>query len=155
MTYLIGFGNEHCSEDARCPSSLPPDQNSPQKCAYGLYAEQISGTAFTVARKDNKRSWLYRIRPSVVHNPFEELEKPAHFTNKFDHIHPTPNQFRWKPYGLPSENEKIDFVRGLSTFCGAGEPATRNGIAIHMFKCNVGMHNRCFYNSDGDFLIGI
>jgi homogentisate 1,2-dioxygenase len=155
LSYLTGFGNEFSSEDARCPNSLPADQNSPQKCAYGLYAEQMSGTAFTVPRKENRRSWLYRIRPSVQHKPFEELDKPSHLTNKFEHFKPTPNQFRWKPYPLPNANEKIDFIQGLYTFCGAGEPTCRNGIAIHTYKCNVGMHNRCFYNSDGDFLIGI
>lgn len=111
MTYLTGFGNEFSSEDARCPNSLPKDQNSPQQCEYGLYAEQLSGTAFTVARKDNKRSWLYRIRPSVQHKPFEELEKPKFLTNKFDQFKPTPNQLRWSPYQLLDSNEKVDFIQ--------------------------------------------
>ena len=69
--YQSGFGNEFASEDDRCPGSLPPGQNNPQKCKYGLYAEQLSGTAFTAPREHNQRSWLYRIIPSVKHQPFQ------------------------------------------------------------------------------------
>ena len=69
--YQSGFGNEFASEDPRCPGSLPHGQNNPQKCEYGLYAEQLSGTAFTAPRLSNQRSWLYRMVPSVKHKPFE------------------------------------------------------------------------------------
>jgi homogentisate 1,2-dioxygenase len=152
LKYLSGFGNEFSSEDPRVPNSLPIGQNSPQKCPHGLYAEQLSGTAFTVPRKHNKRSWLYRILPSVVHQPFQPLN-PANlrFTNRFDSFPPTPNQLRWHPHPLPSEDK--DFVDGLYTTAGAGDPTIRHGMAIHNYSCNKSMKNRCFYNADGDLLI--
>ncbi|KAI6170319.1 Homogentisate 1,2-dioxygenase [Aphelenchoides besseyi] len=153
LSYLSGFGNEFTSEDPRCPDALPKDQNSPQQCAYGLYAEQLSGTAFTVPRRENRRSWLYRIQPSVHHEPFVETKTPESLASRFDSFPPTPNQFRWTPLPMFDEKEHVDFVQGLTTFCGAGDPTVRNGIAIHMFRCNTIMKDKCFYNADGDFLI--
>ena len=64
--YMPGFGNAH--ETEALPGALPQGMNSPQKCAYGLYAEQLSGTAFTAPRGQNGRTWCYRIRPSVKHS---------------------------------------------------------------------------------------
>ncbi|KAH7723819.1 homogentisate 1,2-dioxygenase-like isoform X1 [Aphelenchoides avenae] len=151
LAYQTGFGNEFASTDPRCPDALPVGQNSPQQCKYGLYAEQLSGTAFTVARRENKRSWLYRIRPSVVHRPFEPLENDK-FTNKFSDFKPNPNQLRWKPFPIP-ETDNVDFVEGLYTVCGGGDPVARSGIAIHNYSCNASMKNRAFYNADGNFLI--
>ncbi|KOB69696.1 Homogentisate 1,2-dioxygenase, partial [Operophtera brumata] len=119
--YLSGFGSEFSSEDPRKPGALPEGQNSPQRCPYGLYAEQLSGTAFTAPRHENKRSWLYRCKS------------------------------RWLPFDIPSS--PVDFVGGLHTVCGAGDPRSRHGIAIHVFLCNESMKNSAFYNSDGDFLI--
>src|ERR1700694_297151 len=60
-----GFGNGYESEPL--PEALPVGRNSPQKCPYGLYAEQLSGSPFTAPRTTNERSWLYRIRPTVAH----------------------------------------------------------------------------------------
>uniref|UniRef100_A0A1I8AJP3 Homogentisate 1,2-dioxygenase n=1 Tax=Steinernema glaseri TaxID=37863 RepID=A0A1I8AJP3_9BILA len=151
LKYLTGFGNEFASEDPRCPGALPEGQNSPQQCPYGLYAEQLSGTAFTAPRKQNKRSWFYRIRPSVVHHPFEPVEQ-SKFTNDFSKIPPNPNQLRWNPHPLP-ETDGVDFVDGLYTVCGGGDVISRTGLAIHLYSCNVGMKKRAFYNADGDFLI--
>ncbi|KAG7275057.1 hypothetical protein CRUP_001777 [Coryphaenoides rupestris] len=126
LKYMSGFGNEFSSEDPRCPGSLPEGQNSPQVCPYGLYAEQLSGSAFTCPRPANKRSWLYRILPSM----------------------------RWLPFTIPKSSEtKVDFVAGLHTLCGAGDARSRNGIGIHVYACNASMADRCFNNSDGDFLI--
>ncbi|KAM9301127.1 homogentisate 1,2-dioxygenase [Morus bassanus] len=151
--YMSGFGNEHVSEDPRCPGALPEGQNNPQVCPYGLYAEQLSGSAFTCPRPTNKRSWLYRILPSVCHKPFKPLEE-GRLTHNWDEIEPDPNQLRWKPFEIPkAPQNKLDFVSGLHTLCGAGEPRGRNGIAVHIFVCNTSMLNRCLYNSDGDFLI--
>ncbi|EMP33643.1 Homogentisate 1,2-dioxygenase [Chelonia mydas] len=140
-------------------------QNNPQVCPYGLYAEQLSGSAFTCPRSTNKRSWLYRILPSVCHKPFQPMDQ-GHLTHNWDEAEADPNQLRWKPFEIPRASEKklaveiprasekkLDFVSGLHTLCGAGEPRSRNGIAIHIFTCNTSMINRCFYNSDGDFLI--
>jgi homogentisate 1,2-dioxygenase len=150
LKYISGFGNENASE--ALPNALPVGQNSPQKCAYGLYAEQLSGSAFTTPRETNKRSWLYRIRPSAVHQPFAPL-KEGTFTNNFDKWPPNPNQMRWKPFDLPGGSDEVDFVQGLHSVCGAGNPKIRSGVGVHIYSCNRSMENKCFYNSDGDFLI--
>lgn len=152
LKYLSGFDSEFSSEDPRCPHSLPKGQNSPQVCPYGLYAEQLSGTAFTAPRVENKRSWLYRIKPSVGHMPFEPFLK-SNVSHNWDEEEPDPNQLRWNPFDLPKSTEKIDFVEGLSTVAGAGDPKTKCGLAIHVYTCNSSMKNRAFYNADGDFLI--
>ncbi|XP_053396198.1 homogentisate 1,2-dioxygenase-like isoform X1 [Mercenaria mercenaria] len=153
LKYMSGFGNEFASSDPRCPGALPEGQNNPQKCPYGLYAEQLSGTAFTAPRKANERSWLYRIRPSAVHKPFEKADR-GQMTDDWHTAHPNPNQLRWLPFDIPSKKEKTqDFVQGLSTVCGAGDPMSRHGAAIYMYTCNSPMGNKCFYSADGDFLI--
>ncbi|GJQ86929.1 hypothetical protein Trydic_g11798 [Trypoxylus dichotomus] len=152
LKYLSGFGSEFSSEDPRCPNSLPKSQNSPQKCPYGLYAEQLSGSAFTAPRTENKRSWLYRIRPSVGHKPFKKFGK-GNVTHDWNEQDPDPNQMRWQPFDLPTKLENVDFVEGLNTICGAGDPKIKQGLAIHIYSCNHSMDNRAFYNADGDFLI--
>ncbi|XP_029649269.1 homogentisate 1,2-dioxygenase [Octopus sinensis] len=153
LKYMSGFGNEFASEDSRCPNSLPKGQNNPQKCPHGLYAEVISGTAFTAPRNSNQRTWLYRMRPSAVHHPFEKIDRGL-LTNNWDDIEPNPNQMRWKPFDIPKVGEsKKDFVQGISTLCGAGDPRARHGAAIHIYTCNTSMENKCFYSADGDLLI--
>ena len=62
-------------------------------------------------------------------------------------------QMRWKPFDIPTDGQ-VDFVQGLRTICGAGQPATRSGLAVHIYTCNVGMENKAMQNADGDFLIG-
>ncbi|XP_014222228.1 homogentisate 1,2-dioxygenase [Trichogramma pretiosum] len=158
LKYLSGFGNEFSSEDERWPGSLPLGQNSPQRCPRGLYAEQLSGTAFTCGRAENRRSWLYRARPSVCHGPFEPVageSAPEHLTADWDRTPPNPNQLRWKPFEVPTrqDTDEVDFVRGLHTICGAGDPRTRAGLAVHVYLCNASMRRKALYNSDGDFLI--
>ncbi|KAM4796733.1 homogentisate 1,2-dioxygenase [Rhinophrynus dorsalis] len=154
LKYMSGFGNEFASEDPRCPGSLPEGQNNPQVCPYGLYAEQLSGSAFTCPRSTNKRSWLYRILPSVRHKPFVPYTEQQNLTHNWDEVEPDPNQLRWDSFEIPKATEKKqDFVTGLHTLCGAGDTRSRNGIAIHIYTCNTSMIDRCFYNSDGDFLI--
>ncbi|XP_018335123.1 homogentisate 1,2-dioxygenase [Agrilus planipennis] len=152
LQYLRGFGSEFSSEDPRCPGALPKGQNSPQKCPYGLYAEQLSGSAFTAPRSDNRRTWLYRIRPSVGHKLYGQFPK-GNVVHDWTECEPNPNQMRWKPFDLPSYGESVDFVEGLNTVCGAGDPKLKVGLAIHIYSCNVPMKNRGFYNADGDFLI--
>ncbi|CAI9738626.1 homogentisate 1,2-dioxygenase-like isoform X2 [Octopus vulgaris] len=153
LKYMSGFGNEFASEDSRCPNSLPKGQNNPQKCPHGLYAEVISGTAFTAPRNSNQRTWLYRMRPSAVHHPFEKIDRGL-LTNNWDDIEPNPNQTRWQPFDIPKVGEsKKDFVQGISTLCGAGDPRGRHGAAIHIYTCNTSMENKCFYSADGDLLI--
>ena len=110
LRYHSGFGSELSSE--ALPSSLPIGQNNPLLCPYGLYAEQLSGSAFTCPRETNKRSWLYRIRPSAVHEPFSQLKKmPCDLSCHWDKITPNPNQIRWKPFPLPEEKDKVDFIQ--------------------------------------------
>ncbi|KAL5010292.1 hypothetical protein ScPMuIL_012597 [Solemya velum] len=153
LKYLSGFGNEFATEDARCPGALPKGQNSPQVCPYGLYAEQLSGTAFTAPREGNQRSWLYRIRPSALHNPFKKIDSGL-MSNNWDEVDPTPNQLRWHPFDIPKvEERKVDFVEGLATVCGAGDSKSRSGLAVYIYTCNTSMENKSFYSSDGDFLI--
>lgn len=120
-----------------------------------MYAEQLSGTAFTAPRTENARTWFYRIRPSVVHKPFTALPPPAssHFTINWSEQPPNPNQMRWMPFDVPSDGAVVDFVQGLHTICGAGDPKSRHGIAVHVYLCNASMVDRAMYNSDGDLLL--
>jgi homogentisate 1,2-dioxygenase len=147
-TYLSGFGNEHATE--ALPGALPVAQNSPQRVAYGLYAEQLSGTAFTAPRHANRRSWLYRIRPAAVHTPFEAFPHP-HFPNRFDEAPTSPNQLRWSPFPIPKT--PTDFVDGLYTMAGNGSAATQSGCGLHLYACNRSMQGRFFYDADGELVI--
>lgn len=146
--YQTGFGNEFASE--ALPGALPEGRNSPQRAAYGLYAEQISGTAFTAPRHANRRSWLYRIRPASMHRPFEALAHPR-FHNRFDEAPATPNQLRWDPLPLPAA--PTDFVDGLVTVAGNGGAASQTGIGIYLYAANRPMQGRYFYSADGELLI--
>ncbi|KAI7866422.1 homogentisate 1,2-dioxygenase [Spinellus fusiger] len=150
--YQEGFGNHFSSEAIK--GALPKGQNTPQQCPFNLYAEQLSGTAFTVPRTHNYRSWLYRIRPSVVHTPFEPVDACSSLVSKFnDSCIVTPTQIRWSPFDMPAATDKVNFVEGLRTLAGAGDPACRNGLAIHIYTANTSMDKLAFYNADGDFLI--
>ncbi|CDH58811.1 homogentisate-dioxygenase [Lichtheimia corymbifera JMRC:FSU:9682] len=149
-TYLEGFGNHFVSE--ALPDALPKGQNTPQKCPYELYAEQLSGTAFTVPRSHNQRSWLYRIRPSVVHKPFAPFKHDSIVASSSS-CEITPTQLRWSPFDLPAEGEKVDFVQGIKTVSVAGDPTAASGLAIHIYTANTNMDHKAFYNSDGDILI--
>jgi homogentisate 1,2-dioxygenase len=148
LEYLTGFGNELASE--ALAGVLPQGMNSPQQVAYGLYAEQISGTAFTAPRHLNRRTWAYRIRPGAVHGVFEVLPA-ARFHNRFDEVPPSPNQLRWDPLPLPET--PTDFLDGLFTLAGNGGPASRGGIGIHYYASNRSMRDRYFSNADGELLL--
>uniref|UniRef100_A0AAX7UW05 Homogentisate 1,2-dioxygenase n=1 Tax=Astatotilapia calliptera TaxID=8154 RepID=A0AAX7UW05_ASTCA len=146
--YMSGFGNEFSSEDPRCPGSLPEGQNNPQVSPYGLYAEQLSGSAFTCPRPANKRSWLYRILPSVKHKPFTSVPC-GDLTENWNEVEPDPNQLRWLPFTIPKATEKkVDFVAGLHTVCGAGDAKSRNGIGVHpafLFKFSFLCVSLCLF----------
>jgi homogentisate 1,2-dioxygenase len=146
--YQSGFGNEFATEAVK--GALPIGRNSPQKAPLGLYAEQFSGTAFTAPRVYNKRTWTYRIRPSVMHKPFERIDNRL-LVSKFDEIETTPNQLRWNP--LPMPTAETDFISGLITIAGNGDLFSQHGIAIHIFACNKNMTDRFFYNADGEMLV--
>jgi len=148
LQYMPGFGNAHATE--ALPGALPAGQNSPQVCAYGLYAEQLSGTAFTAPRHTNRRSWLYRIRPGVVHHPFEPYEGGKNWQGQFGAEPVTPNQLRWSPAPLPQA--PTDFIDGITTWAGNGAPEAHNGVGIHLYAANQSMRNRFFYNADAEML---
>ncbi|MEO8022354.1 MAG: homogentisate 1,2-dioxygenase [Polaromonas sp.] len=147
LQYQSGFGNEFATESLA--GALPVGQNSPQRCPYGLYAEQLSGTAFTAPRADNRRSWLYRIRPSAMHAPFERLDN-GRITSDFTKEIAPPNQLRWNP--LPIPDAPLDWVQGLVTMAGNGDPASQNGAGVHLYAANRSMKERAFYNADGEML---
>src|ERR1700686_593104 len=129
LRYQSGFGNEFASEAVE--GVLPRGQNSPQKVAHGLYTEQLSGTPFTAPRGVNRRSWLYRIRPSVAHRPFQPLESGLLRSSPFDEVPAPPNQLRWQP--LPIPGKPADFINGLTTMAGNGDALTHTGVAIHIY----------------------
>lgn len=153
VQYLAGFGNHHESE--ALPGALPIGQNTPQTCPYNLYAEQLSGTAFTVSRAGNQRSWLYRIRPSVCHYPFSPYEPLLEqATPDNNNLGITPNQLRWDPFFEPfASTSPVDFIDGLALVAYSGDPVARHGINIFVYGANAPMERRAFYNSDGDWLI--
>ena len=148
--YLSGFGNEFATE--ACAGALPQGQNAPQKSSLGLYTEQISGSAFTAPRAVNRRTWSYRIRPSVMHQPYAEFTQTTLLrSGPFREAPMPPNQMRWNP--LPFPEEKTDFVMGMVTLGGGGDPAIQDGVGIHLYAANAPMHDRFFYNADGEMLI--
>src|SRR5271155_4200787 len=149
--YQSGFGNEFASEAVE--GVLPRGQNSPQKVAHGLYTEQLSGTAFTAPRTVNRRAWLYRIRPSVAHKPFEPISPGRLRSAPFDEVPTPPNQLRWTPIPIPAPSERTDFVDGLVTMAGNGDTHTHTGVGIHIYVANTSMTDRFFYNADGEMLI--
>ncbi|AJE86554.1 MULTISPECIES: homogentisate 1,2-dioxygenase [Streptomyces] len=148
LEYLTGFGNEHSSEAV--PGALPLGRNSPQRAPLGLYAEQLSGTAFTEPRARNRRSWLYRISPSAAHPAFVRGENAAVRTAPFTEQVPDPNRLRWNP--LPAPAPGTDFLAGLWTLGGNGDALQRTGMAVHLYHANAAME-RVFSDADGELLI--
>ena len=149
LSYQSGFGNHFQSEAVA--GALAVGRNSPQRPPLGLYAEQISGTAFTAPRHENRRTWTYRIRPSVVHKPFHRLGNAMLRTAPFDETEATPSQLRWSPFPIPQA--PTDFIDGLITIGGNGSAADQSGMAVHIYAANRSMAERYFYNADGEMLI--
>jgi homogentisate 1,2-dioxygenase len=147
LKYQTGFGNEFATEAVA--GALPIGRNSPQKAPLGLYAEQFSGTAFTVPRMHNRRTWTYRIRPSVTHQPFSRRDSGGWVSEFNEPV--TPNQLRWDP--MPEPEGPTDFVDGTRTIAGNGDLFSQHGIAIHIYHCNRDMTERFFYNADGEMLV--
>jgi homogentisate 1,2-dioxygenase len=150
MEYQSGFGNTF--ETEALPGALPVGRNSPQRVAHGLYAEQLSGTAFTAPRSENRRSWLYRIRPAAMHGAFTPFAQPR-LHNDFGDGPVTPDQLRWDPLPMPVAPASADFVEGLYTMAGNGSPAAMHGVGIHVYVANRDMRDRWFYDADGELLI--
>ena len=149
--YMPGFGNDFETESL--PGALPQGQNSPQRCAYGLYAEQLSGSPFTAPRGTNERSWLYRIRPSVRHTSrFRRIDVPHWKTAPCIDDHDLPlGQLRWNPVPMP--NEETNFIAGVRTMTTAGDVHTQVGMASHAYVINTSMEDDYFFNADGELLM--
>ncbi len=148
--YSSGFGNEFATEAVE--GALPAGRNSPQRAPLGLYAEQLSGTAFTQPRGVNRRSWVYRILPSTKHPAFRRIDSKNLKGTPFDELEPDPNRLRWDPLPLPRQDTPRDFIDGLFTIAGNGDIKTRAGIAIHLYAASQSMTDRYFVDSDGELL---
>jgi homogentisate 1,2-dioxygenase len=146
--YMSGFANEFATE--AIAGALPQGRNSPQRAPLGLYAEQLSATAFTAPRHSNRRSWLYRIRPAAMHEPFAPYTQ-TRWLSRFDEVPTPPNQLRWNPLPLPEASTDahggVDFVDGMVTMAG------NEACGIHMYAANRSMTRRYFYDADGELLI--
>lgn len=143
--YLPGFGNEFSSE--ALPGALPDRGNSPQRAPYGLYAEQINGTPFTIARAANRRTWMYRIRPAATHGAFAPSQAAARWLSSFNQVPTPPNRLRWDPWAMPGAGTPVDFIDGMVTVAGNA------GCGIHVYTANASMGQRYFYDADAELLI--
>jgi len=151
LQYQSGFGNEFATEAIK--GALPEGQNAPQKAPLGLYTEQLSGTAFTAPRATNRRTWTYRIRPSVTHKPFSEIPGGLGLfrSGPFTEVPTPPNQMRWNP--IPMPEKETDFIDGIVTMGGSGDPAMQVGVGLHLYAANAPMKGRYFYNADGEMML--
>jgi homogentisate 1,2-dioxygenase len=151
LQYMSGFGNSFETESL--PGALPVGRNSPQRASYGLYAEQLSGSAFTAPRNANERSWLYRIRPSVKHSArFAKADAPFLCSAPDAGGSKLPiGQYRWGPVAIP--DGKLTFTSGLFTITTAGDVEAQSGMAAHLLLVTESMKDEYFCNADGEFLI--
>jgi homogentisate 1,2-dioxygenase len=148
LNYMTGFGNHFATEAV--PGALPIGRNSPQNPPFGLYTEQLSGTAFTAPRHENRRSWLYRLRPSAAHPAFVRYEGAKLFARGISQNPLAPNRLRWGPLDI----EPQDWLDSLTTMLVAGEgPASQTGVAMHLYRAAKDMENRAFVSGDGELLI--
>ncbi|RVU21009.1 homogentisate 1,2-dioxygenase [Methylobacterium oryzihabitans] len=148
--YLSGFGNGF--ETEALPGALPVGRNSPQRCPYGLYAEQISGSPFTAPRTTNERSWLYRIRPTVAHwNRFTKCDARLWRTAPAQEVEMPPAPLRWDPVPIP--DAPLSFVEGIHTMTTAGDAGAQAGMGAHLYLATRSMRDEYFYNADGEMLV--
>ncbi|KAM0543146.1 hypothetical protein ACHAPJ_012488 [Fusarium lateritium] len=153
--YQSGFGNTFESE--AIPNTLPYGQNNPRRARFELYTEQITGSAFIAPRHKNKHSWLYRSQPSVANFGFKSLptnpDVEANFSLANSRLKVAPMQLGWLPFRLPEDGVKVDFVQGIKSISGSGDPILGEGVAMHMYLANASMESRSFVNADGELLI--
>lgn len=147
--YQSGFANHFTTEGV--PGALPIGRNSPQIPPLGLYAELLSGTAFTAPRAENRRTWTYRIQPSAVHRPYRRIQNGRLRSALLNQLETTPSQLRWNPPVIPSEG--TDFIDGLITMGANGDVRMQTGMAAHLYAANASMSERYFYNADGEMLM--
>jgi homogentisate 1,2-dioxygenase len=145
LRYQCGFGNQFSSE--AMPGGLPRGQNSPQRHPLGLYAEQFSGTAFTVPRAEARRTWLYRIQPSAAHPRFQRLERQITGQQQGP---VTPNRLRWNAFDIPTE--PTDFIDGLHALASTSSAEQAEGVSVYVYTANLSMQ-RAFFSADGEWLI--
>jgi homogentisate 1,2-dioxygenase len=148
INYQSGFGNTFSTEALK--GALPVGRNSPQRAPKGLYAEVLSGTAFTAPRAENQSSWLYKLRPSALHGPYRRIKDGLVRTGPFDEVETPPNRLRWDP--LPVPTKPSDFLQGLTTIAGSGVPAMHVGLAVHIYRASRSMKGRYFWNADGELM---
>ncbi|HEU0310383.1 MAG TPA: homogentisate 1,2-dioxygenase [Sphingomicrobium sp.] len=149
LHYLTGFAGQF--ETEAVPGALPRGRNSPQRPAFGLYAEQLSGSAFTAPRHENHRSWLYRMRPTADHRPFKPYDGAPLLTQAAADGPIAPNRLRWDPPSdLPAG---ADFVDGLTTMLTNRDPSELTGVAVHLYRATRSMTDRLFVDADGELLI--
>jgi homogentisate 1,2-dioxygenase len=149
LAYQTGFGNTFSTEAER--GALPVGRNSPQRAPRGLYAEVLSFTAFTAPRAENLSAWVYRLRPSALLAPYRRIANALLRSGPFDEVETPPNRLRWNPLPIPAK--PTDFLEGLVTIAGSGDPAAQAGIAVHVYCANRSMTGRYFSNADGELLI--
>ncbi len=148
--YQSGFGNGFETESL--PGALPIGRNSPQRCPYGLYAEQLSGSPFTAPRTTNERSWLYRIRPTVRHwGPLRPADAGLWRTAPCAEIVVPPAPMRWDPLPMPAG--AVSFIEGMRTITTAGDAAGQGGMGAHVYAATRSMVDEYFYNADGELLV--
>ncbi|MBS0447221.1 MAG: homogentisate 1,2-dioxygenase [Proteobacteria bacterium] len=147
--YLSGFGNEFATEAV--PGALPAGRNSPQRAPLELYAELVSGTAFTAPRALNRRTWVYRRQPSVVTGSYAAYAQPHWRTGALQGAALPPEPLRWSPFAIPAE--PLDFVDGMRTLAANGDVEARTGLAAHVYLANRSMERRAFVNADGEMLV--
>src|SRR6476469_253955 len=149
LRYLTGFGGHFESEAV--PGALPKGRNSPQRPPFGLYTEQLSGSSFTSPRHENRRSWLYRMRPTADHPPFVRYEGAPLFAPGTSKEPLAPNRLRWDPpTDLPAGK---DFVDGMVTMLVNRSPEELEGVAVHLYRATRSMKRRVFVDADGELLI--
>ena len=151
LAYLSGFGNQHSTE--ALPGALPVGRNSPQRAAHGLFAELLSGSAFTAPRAANLRTWMYRKHPSVQAGPFTPLDQPHLVSGAAGGIAMAPDPLRWRPLPMPAADIALDFIEGLFTWVVNGDVAAQTGIAAHLVVANRSMARRAFVDADGEILV--
>jgi homogentisate 1,2-dioxygenase len=149
LPYQCGLGNRFASEAVA--GALPVGRNSPQRPPRGLYAEVLSGTAFTAPRADNRSTWLYKLRPSAMHGPYWRIAEGALRSGPFNEAETPPNRLRWNPFPIPEA--PTDFIDGLFTIAGSGDPAAQAGLAVHVYRANRSMSARYFWNADAEMML--
>ncbi len=148
MVYQCGFGNSFATEAV--PGALPVARNSPQRTPHGLYAEVLSGTAFTAPRAENHSTWLYKLRPSAMHGAYRRIPDREWRSGPFHEVETPPNRLRWNPFPIPEA--PADFIDGLLTVAGSGDPASQAGLAVHVYRANRSMSERYLWNADAEMM---